>query len=253
MTDNTMMAGQAATDGQEQLSATDGGDSLGSEFVNRGLSLSPLTGTLPSFDEPLSAVGFATADRDGQPLVAAAVLAGDGLEAFDLTVAAIQAANLDLVPATAVSIESIDELTATVQQPHELLVVRAGSEVVGVVVRHADRRSADGDRSEAGPSGRVSPGPVGPAEPTAGGSGAMGGLGLLQDVVLEVSVELGRTALPLSQLMNLGIGSVVELDRNAGAPVDVRVNGTLFAKGEVVVVEGEYAVRIIEILPPQGH
>ena len=72
--------------------------------------------------------------------------------------------------------------------------------------------------------------------------------GLLQDIMLEVSVELGRSSMPLAQLMNLGVGSIVELDRAAGSPVDVRVNGMLFARGEVVALDDEYAVRIIEIL-----
>ena len=71
---------------------------------------------------------------------------------------------------------------------------------------------------------------------------------LVSDVMLDVTVELGRQSLRLSQVLNLNIGSVVELDRSAGAPVDIRVNGILFGRGEVVVVDNEYAVRVIEIL-----
>ena len=166
--------------------------------------------------------------------------------------AAIQAANLDLAPATAVSIGSVDELTATVGQPQELLTILSDGNPIGVVVRHADRRAGGAGGATSASDGTSISGGATPMTPSSG-AGVVAGLGLLQDVVLEVTVELGRTSLPLAQLMNLGIGSVVELDRSAGAPVDVRVNGTLFAKGEVVVVDDEYAVRIIEILPPHAH
>jgi flagellar motor switch protein FliN len=73
-------------------------------------------------------------------------------------------------------------------------------------------------------------------------------LAMLKNVSLEVTVELGRATVTLAQLMGLTIGSVIELDRVAGSPVDIRVNGMLFGRGEVVVVDDEYAVRIVEIL-----
>jgi flagellar motor switch protein FliN/FliY len=248
-----MATEQTTTDSAENPVAAGGADDqLVQEFASRGLTLTPATDPLPTFDGSLSAVGFAPPGDDGPARIAAAVIAGDDLEAFDLAVAAIQAANLDLTPATAVSIESLDELTATLNQPQELLTVQADGSPIGVVVRHADRRKDVDDAGSASASSTAR-GAGAAMAPSAGGAGVAAGLGLLQDVVLEVSVELGRPALPLAQLMNLGIGSVVELDRSAGAPVDVRVNGTLFAKGEVVVVDDEYAVRIIEILPPQAH
>lgn len=73
-------------------------------------------------------------------------------------------------------------------------------------------------------------------------------LSLLQSVDMLVTVELGRTQLQVKDLLELAAGSVVELDRPAGAPVDVLVNGTPFARGEVVVVDDEFAVRIVEVL-----
>ena len=236
------MTDEQATSEQAPEAAAGVDVQLSREFASRGLALAAASGGVPALAGPLSAVGFAPPDEEGAARIAAAVIAGDDLEPFDLAVAAIQAANMDLAPATAVSIETVDELIATIGQPREVLTILADGAPIGVVVSHADRRK---------PVGAADPGRA--AAATAAPSGAGAGLGLLQDVVLEVTVELGRTALPLAQLMNLGIGSVVELDRSAGAPVDVRVNGTLFAKGEVVVVDNEYAVRIIEILPPQGH
>jgi flagellar motor switch protein FliN/FliY len=75
-------------------------------------------------------------------------------------------------------------------------------------------------------------------------------LRLLGDVQLELSVQLGRVRLPLRDLLSLSPGAVLELDRNAGDPVDVLVNGRLIARGEVVVVDGDFGVRISEITEP---
>jgi len=65
---------------------------------------------------------------------------------------------------------------------------------------------------------------------------------------MELTVELGRARVPLRDLLDLAPGSVIELDRAAGAEVDVLVNGTLLAKGEVVVVDDEFGVRITEVI-----
>ncbi len=82
------------------------------------------------------------------------------------------------------------------------------------------------------------------------GSGFGGGLDKLVNVALDVSVELGRTTVTLADVLDYDVGSVVELDRAAGAPVDIRVNGTLLAQGEVVLIDDEYAVRITAIIEP---
>ena len=80
-------------------------------------------------------------------------------------------------------------------------------------------------------------------------------LDLLADVEMGVTAELGRTRMTVRDLLALSPGSVVELDRVAGSPVDLLVNGTLIARGEVVVVDDEFGVRISEIVakqqPPQ--
>jgi flagellar motor switch protein FliN len=71
---------------------------------------------------------------------------------------------------------------------------------------------------------------------------------LLMDVMLQVSVELGRTRMTLRQILDLQQGSVVELDRIAGDNVDIFINGRLMARGEVVVVDDKFAVRISELI-----
>jgi flagellar motor switch protein FliN len=83
-----------------------------------------------------------------------------------------------------------------------------------------------------------------------GGKSQVGGknLDLLMDVMLQVVVELGRTRMPLRQVLDLQQGSVVELDRLAGDAVDVYVNERLIARGEVVVVDDKFGVRITELI-----
>lgn len=76
-------------------------------------------------------------------------------------------------------------------------------------------------------------------------------LDLILDVNLRVTVELGRNAMTVADILGLGPGSVVELDRQAGEPVDILVNDKLIARGEVVVVEENFGVRIVEIVSPQ--
>lgn len=82
------------------------------------------------------------------------------------------------------------------------------------------------------------------------------GLDLLQDVVMELSAELGRTTMTVRELLSLQPGAVVELDRLAGSPADLLVNGRLIARGEVVVVDEDYALKITELvsssLPGRG-
>jgi flagellar motor switch protein FliN len=73
---------------------------------------------------------------------------------------------------------------------------------------------------------------------------------LLSGVCLRVSVEVGSASIRLSDLLNLGEGSIVELDRQSNDLLDVFANGTLIAKGEIVTVEGRYGIRIAEVVSP---
>ena len=73
-------------------------------------------------------------------------------------------------------------------------------------------------------------------------------IAVLGDVRLDVTVELGRISMKVRDLLALQEGAVVDLDRTAGAAVDVVVNGTLVARGDVVVVDDELGVRITEVI-----
>jgi flagellar motor switch protein FliN len=76
-------------------------------------------------------------------------------------------------------------------------------------------------------------------------------LELVFDVPVRLSVELGRTELPIRDVVGLGRGSVIELDRSPGAPLDVRVNGVLIGRGEIVVVNEErLGLRFVEVVSP---
>ncbi len=74
------------------------------------------------------------------------------------------------------------------------------------------------------------------------------------DVILEIpvtlSMEIGRTDISIRNLLQLNQGSVIELDRGVNEPLDLLVNGTLMARGEVVVVDGQFGLRLIDIVSP---
>jgi flagellar motor switch protein FliN/FliY len=76
------------------------------------------------------------------------------------------------------------------------------------------------------------------------------GLDLLLDIPMEVTVELGRVKMLVKDVVELGSGSIIEIDKAAGEPVDVMVNNRLVARGEVVVIDDNFGVRITEILSP---
>lgn len=78
----------------------------------------------------------------------------------------------------------------------------------------------------------------------------MNELDMILDIPVQISVELGRTKLTIKNLLQLAHGSVVELDAMAGEPMDVFVNGTLIAQGEVVVVNDKFGIRLTDIITP---
>ena len=73
-------------------------------------------------------------------------------------------------------------------------------------------------------------------------------IGLIMDVPLEVTVELGRTSKSISEILDFAPGTIIELDKIAGEPIDVLVNGKFVAKGEVVVIEESFGIRVTEII-----
>lgn len=103
------------------------------------------------------------------------------------------------------------------------------------------------------PQPMVSPVNIQPAQfqnfaAVAPGAGAPANIDLIMDVALEVTVELGRTKKSISEVLDFAPGTIIELDKVAGEPVEVFVNGKMVARGEVVVIEESFGVRITEII-----
>ncbi|MEL0637912.1 flagellar motor switch protein FliN [Marinomonas sp. TI.3.20] len=88
------------------------------------------------------------------------------------------------------------------------------------------------------------------ATPSVAGADVGSDLDLIMDIPVTLSMELGNTEIAIRNLMQLTQGSVVELDRFAGEPLDVLVNGTLIAHGEVVVVNDKYGIRLTDVVSP---
>jgi flagellar motor switch protein FliM len=84
----------------------------------------------------------------------------------------------------------------------------------------------------------------------AGSAGMMNELDMILDIPVQITVELGRTKITIKNLLQLAHGSVVELEAMAGEPMDVMVNGTLIAQGEVVVVNDKFGIRLTDIITP---
>ncbi len=82
------------------------------------------------------------------------------------------------------------------------------------------------------------------------GSVEQGNIGLIMDVYMEMTVELGRTKKQIKEILGMGEGTIIELDKLAGEPVDILVNHKPIAKGEVVVIDENFGVRVTEILSP---
>jgi len=83
-----------------------------------------------------------------------------------------------------------------------------------------------------------------------GGTQESGNIGLIMDVFMEMTVELGRTRKLIKEILAMGEGTIIELDKLAGEPVDILVNHKLIAKGEVVVIDENFGVRVTEIVSP---
>ena len=76
---------------------------------------------------------------------------------------------------------------------------------------------------------------------------------LLLDIKLQLTVELGRTEMPIKKILELTRGSIIELDKVAGEPVELYASGKMIAKGEVVVIEDNFGLRIISIVSPDDR
>ncbi len=104
------------------------------------------------------------------------------------------------------------------------------------------------------PQGQNSPPPQGARfeelKADKGAAGAQRDMGFLLDIPLEITVELGRTRMLIKDLLQLGQGSVIELEKIAGEPMEILVNNKLVARGEVVVVNEKFGVRLTDIISP---
>jgi len=87
-------------------------------------------------------------------------------------------------------------------------------------------------------------------EPGGGAPAAVNDINRILDIPVQLTVELGRTRIPIKHILQLAQGSVVELDALAGEPMDVLVNGYLIAQGEVVVVNDKFGIRLTDIVTP---
>jgi len=130
----------------------------------------------------------------------------------------------------------------------------AASTNVEQPISEDDWASAMGEQATAG----AAPGPaVQPAQifeefsETGGKLPAPQGFDMIMDIPVALTVELGRTKISIRNLLQLAHGSVVELDGLAGEPMDVLINGTLIAQGEVVVVNDKFGIRLTDIITPQ--
>jgi flagellar motor switch protein FliN/FliY len=87
-------------------------------------------------------------------------------------------------------------------------------------------------------------------KPVAGGAGSVRDMDFLLDIPLEVTVELGRSRMLIKDLLQLAQGSVIELEKIAGEPMEILVNDKLVARGEVVVINEKFGIRLTDIISP---
>jgi flagellar motor switch protein FliN/FliY len=111
----------------------------------------------------------------------------------------------------------------------------------------AEQAAANPHRSPASQSRRA---PFAQFSPTRAPETQSHDIDLILDIPVQLTVELGRTRIPIKQILQLAQGSVVELDGLAGEPMDVLVNGCLIAQGEVVVVNDKFGIRLTDIVTP---
>lgn len=116
----------------------------------------------------------------------------------------------------------------------------------------AEQAEAEASGQPANPADDVKPAVFGNLNPDISGLSpeATKNLELVMDIPIQLTVELGRTKMPIRNLLQLAQGSVVELNELAGEPLDVFVNGCLVAQGEVVVVNEKFGIRLTDIITP---
>ncbi|WP_404300640.1 flagellar motor switch protein FliN [Alicycliphilus denitrificans] len=111
-----------------------------------------------------------------------------------------------------------------------------------------EQKSSDAQAAHAEQGGPLSGEPARPYG--SGGDAQVHDINMVLDIPVQLSVELGRTKVPIKYILQLAQGSVVELDALAGEPMDVLVNGYLIAQGEVVVVNDKFGIRLTDVVTP---
>ncbi|MBJ6137417.1 flagellar motor switch protein FliN [Marinobacter litoralis] len=111
---------------------------------------------------------------------------------------------------------------------------------------------AEGGKAEESPEQQVRTAPMEEFSEDSGSSGGAGApdMDVILDIPVTISMEVGNTQIPIRNLLQLNQGSVIELDRLAGEPLDVLVNGTLIAHGEVVMVNEKFGIRLTDVISP---
>lgn len=123
----------------------------------------------------------------------------------------------------------------------EALEEQKGSDDAAVVTEQGGPLSGGGAQSSGGGGGGFMP---------SGNEVPVNDINMVLDIPVQLSVELGRTKVPIKYILQLAQGSVVELDALAGEPMDVLVNGYLIAQGEVVVVNDKFGIRLTDVVTP---
>jgi len=115
----------------------------------------------------------------------------------------------------------------------------------------SESQAANNVASEvAAPAETVAPASFANFTPTGAPNSAGNDINMILDIPVQLTVELGRTRIPIKHILQLAQGSVVELDAMAGEPMDVLVNGYLIAQGEVVVVNDKFGIRLVDVISP---
>jgi len=155
----------------------------------------------------------------------------------------VQTSGASEAPASA---EELEAAMADLQAQDEQAAAQAGAEALRKVASEA-AEAATGGSAVCGAEAT----PFEPPDLTAAqAKPVVGDIGMLDDVELDVRIELGRTEMYIEDVLRLRVGSVVELDKNAGDPVDIYVNDRLVARGEVLVLNDAFCVRINDIVSP---
>ena len=170
---------------------------------------------------------------------------------------AIEAAALDVAQvlgaAITASLPALEALAGTELEAGDAAEIAAeelvGAESAVVQVMSGDAVVATFIVRNPSDEAGIAPHEFQPLDDGVAGAGGLGrSLDLLREVELGVTAELGRRQMLVKDLLGLTPGTVIELERSAGAPIDVLVNGTLIARGEVVVIDEEFGIRITEII-----